>query len=409
MSTLLLVDDDPVVLRIYQSRFATEGFAVTSAGDGETALRLIAAHQPDAVLLDLMLPGMSGLEVLRAVRAMEHLRRLPVVVFSNAYLDEEIHAAQAAGATRIIAKASNGPRQVVELVRAVLAEAAAPAPIPPPPGAPAPSPLPPRADAAVQLPVLPDRPAPRSVEPAPRSAETVRATSRRGALAVDLAPVLAQAERLLAGLAQDPGALAGLSRSFHAIGNGAVASESWAVAKLAAAGESLVRQLKDSPRYLSPSAVRTLGQAIARLRLLIAAELPPSDPAGLAALVVDDEAVARTTMCLALSKVGVRADPVTDAEAALAALAATRYDLVLSDVMMGRMNGFQFAARLRQLAGHARTPVIFVTAMADFDNYFRASGRSADDLIAKPFLLMELGTKALIHLFRGDDDPWQTA
>jgi DNA-binding response OmpR family regulator len=82
---------------------------------------------------------------------------------------------------------------------------------------------------------------------------------------------------------------------------------------------------------------------------------------------------------------------------------------VLSDVMMGRMNGFQFAARLRQLAGHARTPVIFVTAMADFDNYFRASGRSADDLIAKPFLLMELGTKALIHLFRGDDDPWQTA
>ena len=71
--------------------------------------------------------------------------------------------------------------------------------------------------------------------------------------------------------------------------------------------------------------------------------------------------------------------------------------------MMGDVNGFQFAARLRAAPRHRRLPIIFVTALSDFDKVFAHDAEGLNDVIAKPFLLKELALKALIHLVPRQD------
>jgi CheY-like chemotaxis protein len=420
MRRILVVDDDPILLRVYQSKLTSEGFAVEAVADGAAALMAIAAKPPDVVLLDLMLPDINGVEVIRTVRSRERGRRTPIVVLSNLYLEAESAAATTAGADLVIDKAGTTPRKVVEAIRglrSVMAPAAEFRPLPM-------SAVPPPAASAVPLPPPPSLPRP----PEPVSPGIVH-----GAAALDIvpqagtrahqdasqsfvrsevflpqiAPSLAEAERHLAALAHGPAALTHLSRLFHHLGNRAVTAQRWDVAKLAAAGESLVHQVRESPRYLTPSTIRTLTQAIARFPLLAAARTAGTDLATIPTMVLDDEGVSRTTMGLALGKVGLQATPVADPRQALEALKHTRFHLILSDVMMNGMSGFQFAAQVRTMTGYARTPIIFVTALGEFESQFRASSHGADDLIAKPFLLMELGTKALLHVLTGDGDPWQ--
>lgn len=100
---VLVVDDDAafrgVVQRLLET--ATSGpYAVDSAADGQEALEKIAAHQPDLVLLDLMMPNVDGWEVLERIRAMD--RRPPVIVLS-AHLDHHKRA-QEAGAAAVLSK-----------------------------------------------------------------------------------------------------------------------------------------------------------------------------------------------------------------------------------------------------------------------------------------------------------------
>ena len=117
MPRILLVDDDNILLRIYQSKLTKEGYSVNAVGDGTTALSELQRTPPDLMLLDLMLPDMNGVEVIRAVRAAERERHLPIIVLSNVYLSEETDAAIAAGADRVFAKSVTSPRTVVDAIR----------------------------------------------------------------------------------------------------------------------------------------------------------------------------------------------------------------------------------------------------------------------------------------------------
>ena len=76
--TILFVEDDPFVLTMYRSRLQGEGFAVESAVDGLAAIELLPKIRPDAVVLDLMLPKLHGLEVLKFIRADVDLKATPV-------------------------------------------------------------------------------------------------------------------------------------------------------------------------------------------------------------------------------------------------------------------------------------------------------------------------------------------
>jgi two-component system, chemotaxis family, sensor histidine kinase and response regulator PixL len=143
--------------------------------------------------------------------------------------------------------------------------------------------------------------------------------------------------------------------------------------------------------------MRTLRQTLDCAEGVIASGRAP-DLGTMTVLVVDDDLVSRKTMCQALAKVGVQAEAVSSAAEAAAALDCQPYALVLCDVLMADMNGFQFASQLRQHKERGETPIILVTMLADFDKVFHASPEGADDAIAKPFLLMEIAGKALSYL-----------
>lgn len=120
MPRVLLVDDNAVVATVYRSGLAMAGFTVEAAGDGETALSKAAATPPDVILLDLMLPGIDGFEVLRRIRADPALGTVPVVVFSNSYTAARTAELWEAGATQVIAKATMTPKALVAVLRSAL-------------------------------------------------------------------------------------------------------------------------------------------------------------------------------------------------------------------------------------------------------------------------------------------------
>jgi CheY-like chemotaxis protein len=99
---VLLIVEDEAALRELVRVSLGDGFDYLEAGDGRAALELAAAHRPSLVLLDLMLPGVTGLDVLAALRADEDLAEIPVVgVSAWVHLEPE---ALAAGADRFVTK-----------------------------------------------------------------------------------------------------------------------------------------------------------------------------------------------------------------------------------------------------------------------------------------------------------------
>lgn len=120
MKKIVVVDDQPVLASIYRSKFSAEGFHVEVAADGETALEVIQRAQPDAVLLDLLLPKLNGIEVLKRLRAHASFKSLPIFVFSSSAQPKMVEQAWAAGASNVLSKASTSPKQLIETVIAAL-------------------------------------------------------------------------------------------------------------------------------------------------------------------------------------------------------------------------------------------------------------------------------------------------
>jgi CheY-like chemotaxis protein len=111
--TILIVEDDAVLREFLCTALADE-FDVAAAGSGEEAVELARRLRPDVVLLDVMLPGLSGLDVVRQIRADQELRHTPVLVMT-AFSDIDPSEAEAAGADRFLSK----PFDLLELIETV--------------------------------------------------------------------------------------------------------------------------------------------------------------------------------------------------------------------------------------------------------------------------------------------------
>jgi DNA-binding response OmpR family regulator len=81
--TVLIVEDDPAVRRMYRTALGFEGFNVVEASDGLTALHFLDQRLPDIVVLDLMLPTVSGLVVQQEIAAHAHTRKIPIVIVTG--------------------------------------------------------------------------------------------------------------------------------------------------------------------------------------------------------------------------------------------------------------------------------------------------------------------------------------
>ena len=115
---ILIVEDDPIVAQVYQRRLTKAGFRVTVASEGSDGFFTIVKDKPDGVLLDLMLPQMDGLQILRKTRAQKQFERTPIIVFSNAFMNGMLQDAAAAGATMTVNKSE--PNAITSIVEAFL-------------------------------------------------------------------------------------------------------------------------------------------------------------------------------------------------------------------------------------------------------------------------------------------------
>lgn len=113
---VLLVDDDPVITRLLEVNFRLDGFKVGIASRGDAALERARAVPPDAIVLDVMLPGLDGFEVARQMRAIPNLKDVPVVFLTARSPDDQQEQAQDLGKIDFVAKPFE-PVDLVALVR----------------------------------------------------------------------------------------------------------------------------------------------------------------------------------------------------------------------------------------------------------------------------------------------------
>ncbi len=128
MAIILVVDDEPNIREVVGLYLRRDGHAVISAGDGEEALRLHREHHPDLVVLDLMLPRMSGLEVCRRIQAE---RRVPLIMLTARGDEEDRIIGLGVGADDYVVKPFS-PRELAARVTAVLRRTSATEDVQPP-------------------------------------------------------------------------------------------------------------------------------------------------------------------------------------------------------------------------------------------------------------------------------------
>ncbi len=119
---ILITEDNVDIQAIYQAKLLSEGYDVASASDGKEAFVRIREQMPDLILLDIIMPGMDGLEFLRKAAKEKSLAGVPIVVMTNLGQDEDRVQCEKLGATKFLIKTEISIDDLANMVREVLAE-----------------------------------------------------------------------------------------------------------------------------------------------------------------------------------------------------------------------------------------------------------------------------------------------
>ncbi|MEI7498455.1 MAG: response regulator [Candidatus Falkowbacteria bacterium] len=117
---IAVIEDDRFLRKVYETKLPRQGYAVVSAEDGEAGLALIKQELPDVVLLDLIMPKMTGFEVLAALKSDKKTAKIPVVVLSNLGQEEDIARAKELGASEFLVKSNLTIKDVMDLIEQIL-------------------------------------------------------------------------------------------------------------------------------------------------------------------------------------------------------------------------------------------------------------------------------------------------
>jgi DNA-binding response OmpR family regulator len=124
--TVLIVEDEPSFRRIYADVLGAGGYEVITASDGESGWECARTKKPDLILLDLILPRLHGLDLLKRIRDEEETRDIPVIIFSVMGSSEDIQKAMALGASDYTTKGFYSPKQILSKVTRILENQKAP-------------------------------------------------------------------------------------------------------------------------------------------------------------------------------------------------------------------------------------------------------------------------------------------
>jgi len=383
MKKILIIEDNQIVANVYRNKFLVEGYETEVALDGESGLKLMRTFKPDLMLLDLMLPKMSGVDVIKEVRSETDSARLPIIVFSNTYLTNLIQDAWKAGANKCVSKASCSPKDILEMARAIIG------------------------DSGNGIRHAAKQKTEGLAANGPQDAQFQ--ADLRKSFVENLPATLVELRSGMQALVKTTGEMEQLKqiyelyRRLHALtGNAGLAGLNL-IAKMADSLEALLKELYEKPKNINSSSIRTVAAGIDFLGFLFERGIHPDkqDLPVADILVVDDEAISRRAVIYALEKAHLPSVSAEDAAAALKLIEEKNFDLIFLDVDMPGMTGHELCAKIRNIPHYKKTPVVFVTALSDFENRTSSMMAGGNDFIGKPFLFIELTVKALIHVLRG--------
>jgi DNA-binding response OmpR family regulator len=389
---ILFVEDDPVVLTLYRNRLQREGFEILFAEDGEVALNILSRVRPDLVVLDLMLPKVNGEEVLKYIRSDARLKATPVIILSNAYMADLAQKAMQSGANKGMLKTECTPTKLLEAIQDVLGC----------------SPLAMAAAGAGKSKSGKSQAEAYIAAATAAHADEMSLKAAREEFIKDAPSEVSKIRDHCLGYIKSAALPSGLQRlnslyqRVHFLSARAGLAGCKRIALLASAFEALLFEVVFKPSDVTPSVLQTIAQAVDCLGRLF-----HNGDTGLAGLelkakilIVDDDAVCNYTMVAALKRAHLDPLSVEDPNVAMQMLQANRYDIVLLDINMPVMNGFELCERLRRLPQYKETPVIFITGNGDFQNRAQSILSGGNDLITKPTSPLELVLKTTMHLLQ---------
>jgi len=119
---LLLIEDDPLMLRMYKKLFELEGYEILLAEGGQEGIVKAIENKPALILLDIMMPKMDGFEVLKSLKGNNNTKDIPVVVLTNLAGQQDAERALTMGAKKYIIKSEQDPKEVAQMVKMTLNE-----------------------------------------------------------------------------------------------------------------------------------------------------------------------------------------------------------------------------------------------------------------------------------------------
>ena len=120
--TICIVDDQEVIVDMYKIKLEQAGFRVVSASDGKKGYEVIKQTRPDLALIDIIMPEMDGLSLVKKIKSDKKLYNIPIIILSNYISPEENEEALKLGALFSLAKPHFMPSKILEIIDEVLSE-----------------------------------------------------------------------------------------------------------------------------------------------------------------------------------------------------------------------------------------------------------------------------------------------
>lgn len=385
---ILFVEDDVLIARIYRPKLEEAGFQVVVAEDGLAAIKLLKEFKPDLVVLDLIIPKLSGFDVLKFIREKPEFKSTPVVVFSNGFLQKLWEQTAALGVQEMLLKSAATPPQLIQTISRILKQ-----------------PVTASSDgsAGPGTPAASERGPVRHTESASGFRDRIRRDffQQIPAISKSLHRVCGEFLEAANGSPQLL-RLEDVRRKVGFLTHMTGMAGCYRIAQLSSAFEALLFELRFNPASITNSARHTISSTVALLDASLARADEPDEQclSPTTILVVDDDAVSTRALVLTLNRANLTGATVPDPFQALEKLRRNTYDMVLLDINLPGMTGITLCEEMRKLPLHGKTPVIFITSYAEFEPRARSILKGGDDLIGKPIIPVELTVKVIAQLLK---------
>lgn len=391
---ILIIEDDKVVAMLYRKYLERAGFEVKTVADGEEGLEQIFQWKPSGLLLDLLLPGLNGLDILAKLRAEKESIDLQVVVLTSTYHSGEASKAMNYGAKWVLDKSTTIPIQVVDLFQSIW---------------------------KLDTPSL-------SHDQRVVSTESLEAESLDNlshtqleeweknwenpshyykAARIQLSAANTTYQSLLDPMqtASVTSSLDGLAKLFQSLSGMASVCGLFRLARISHGTQMLFQEVAEKPDKFTFSVQNTLASAIGTFSQLLDNGFDPEERRfhlDTNILAVDDQESARTAISLALKQAGLKTITIKNPLTAYEIIQYNDFDLIFLDIEMPEMSGIELCTLIRGLPRHQKTPIVFITGNEEQAMIEKTKQHGGDQFIAKPFLFKEMALKATLILLARD-------